>query len=244
MKWVRDRTGRFPERPHYLPAELDDGCEQLMEAFLKQRHGSARYPISTEDLTVLIESKASDLDLYADLSGEVGDVEGVTEFLTDDKPRVRIAAGLTQDARRENRLRTTLTHELGHVEFHSFLFALPRPDQLFALPEAAQSDRAAACRRETILETSMSDWMEWQAGYACGAFLMPLTALRSVVRSVFEELGIAGPTPARSSAAERLIASVQLAFRVSSEAARVRLTKLGHLSSAQTETGDPLLRAI
>jgi hypothetical protein len=24
MKWVRDKTGRFPQRPHYLPAEIDD----------------------------------------------------------------------------------------------------------------------------------------------------------------------------------------------------------------------------
>lgn len=242
MKWVRDQTGRFPERPHYLPAELDDTCEQLVDAFLKQRHGAVRYPISTDDLMVLVEGKASDLDLYADFSREAGEVEGVTEFLQGDKPRVRIAAGLTQDARRENRLRTTLTHELGHVEFHAFLFALPRPDQLFALPESAEPDRAAACRRETILSTSMSDWMEWQAGYACGALLMPLTALRAVVRSVFEQLGIAGPTPARSLAGETLIASVLEAFQVSSDAARVRLTKVGHLSSAPI--GDPLLSSI
>lgn len=34
MKWVRDKTGRFPQRPHYLPAEIDDECERQIRAFL------------------------------------------------------------------------------------------------------------------------------------------------------------------------------------------------------------------
>jgi len=35
---------------------------------------------------------------------------------------VKISRELSADERRENRLRTTLTHEYGHVHFHNFLF--------------------------------------------------------------------------------------------------------------------------
>jgi hypothetical protein len=75
MKWVADKTGRFAKRPHYQPEELDDECEHLILAFLKNKYGKVEFPIKTNDLTVFIEQKA-DLDSYADLSGEEGDVEG------------------------------------------------------------------------------------------------------------------------------------------------------------------------
>jgi hypothetical protein len=132
MKWVKDRTGRFTRRPHYLPAELDDECEQLITSFLKSRYGSIKYPITTDDLTVLIESLTDNLDLYADLAGEEGEVQGVTDFVPRRRPKVRIAKRLTEDKRMRNRLRTTLTHELGHVHFHSSLFDGERSGDLFA----------------------------------------------------------------------------------------------------------------
>lgn len=117
MKWVNDKTGRFPRRPHYLPEELDTACEMLIADFLRQRHGKIEFPISTDDLTVLIESMVDDLDLYADLSQEEGEVEGVTDFFPGNRPKVRIAKRLSSDQRMINRFRTTLTHELGHVKF-------------------------------------------------------------------------------------------------------------------------------
>src|ERR1700694_5925641 len=118
MKWVKDRTSRFSLRPHYLPAELDSECEKLISDFLYQRHGRIGYPVSTDDLTVLIETLTSDLDLYSDLSNEEGEVEGVTDFFSGRRPMVRISRHLTLDPGMNNRFRTTLTHELGHVKFH------------------------------------------------------------------------------------------------------------------------------
>ena len=71
--------------------------------------------MSTEDLTILIESETSDLDQYADLTSEGDDVEGVTFFFSDRKPIVKIAEELAATGFREHRLRTTLAHELvGH----------------------------------------------------------------------------------------------------------------------------------
>jgi len=122
MKWVKDRTSRFSLRPHYLPAELDSECEKLITDFLHERHGKIEYPVSTDDMTVLIETLTSDLDLYADLSNEEGEVEGVTDFFPGRRPKVRISKQLTLDPGMSNRFRTTLTHELGHVKFHTFMF--------------------------------------------------------------------------------------------------------------------------
>src|SRR5208282_4225053 len=119
VKYVRDNTGRFSERPYYKFEELDRECEDIITRFLKERHGKVEYPVTTEDLTLLIESDTNDFDPYADLSGYGSDVEGLTEFRPGGKPNVKIAERLSNDERRENRLRTTLTHEYGHVRFHA-----------------------------------------------------------------------------------------------------------------------------
>ena len=122
MKWVKDKSGRFSQRPHYLPEELDEECENLIAKFLAERHGRVIYPVATDDLAVLMETLVDDLDLFADLSAETGEVEGVTDFFVERRPTVRISNRLSEP-RMSNRLRTTLTHELGHVKFHSFMFA-------------------------------------------------------------------------------------------------------------------------
>ena len=62
VKYVPDRTGRFSQRPHYEPKELDRECENIIAGFLKERHGAAKYPVSTDDLTVLIERHTESLD--------------------------------------------------------------------------------------------------------------------------------------------------------------------------------------
>ncbi len=56
VKFVRDTTGRFSQRPHYEPQELDRECEAIITKFLKDKYGKVEFPISTDDLTVLIEA--------------------------------------------------------------------------------------------------------------------------------------------------------------------------------------------
>src|SRR6185312_12486302 len=94
---------------------------------LKGLHGDVRYPVGTEDLKTLIERDTEDLDVYADLSSYGAEVEGVTEFNPGRRPSVKIRSQLTEDSRYENRLRTTLTHEYGHVRFHGYLFETEPP---------------------------------------------------------------------------------------------------------------------
>jgi len=217
LKWVRDNSGRFRQRPHYLPDELEQICGDAICTFLRERHGKVSFPVSTADLTVLIEKAVDDLDSGCDLEDGV---DGLTDFFPRKKPKVKIAARL-QQTYLENRLRTTLTHEHGHVLLHGFLFALE--DDLKKLFEGTPKETRNQCRRDTMGGGS-ADWMEWQAGFACGALLMPATELTRVVRSFrdidnlqYSDIGV------ESEAGRRLIERVMGEFQVSRDAARVRM---------------------
>ena len=229
MKWVPDKTGRFPQRPHYDPAELDYECEQIVSAFLRERYGTAQYPIATNDLTILIECSVSDLDMYADLTAEGADVQGVTDFFPRKKPEVRIARDLSEQDRRENRLRTTLTHELGHVKFHNFLWD-GAIRQLSLSPQSG-SGYSPKCKRADIIGAGPTDWMEWQAGYCCGAFLMPISRMKKITGEFARVANCYPPLDSSSVDATHLIGRIADAFQVSTEAAAVRLTKLGYIAS-------------
>lgn len=175
-RWIRDDTGRFERRPYYEADELDRECEAIVEAHLRRRHGEVRYPIATDELHVLIERHGARIDAYADLSEHGSDAEGMTKFVPDEPPLVMISRALATDPRRENRLRTTLAHEFGHVHFHGPLYA-----ELFRKRSGnadCEGPAQGVCKRDDILDAPNTDWMEWQAGYVCGAILMPAAATR------------------------------------------------------------------
>jgi len=223
MKWVRDHTGRFEKRPHYERGELDLECEKLVASFLKRKYGAVEFPISTEDLCLLVEKCVDDLEPYADLPE---DTFGVTVFTPGKKPKVKISRALSENPRMANPFRTTLTHELGHVTFHSFLFDLSASTP--SLFEDASTAEARQCLRQNIIAASTADWMEWQAGYACGATLMPLTPLRNLLDRLLELRRPALPLPME--AANGLVQEVVSSFSVSVEAAKVRLSQLGYIT--------------
>ena len=227
---IKDKTGRFAERPHFTEDELDAECEQIITGFLRELHSTVSYPVATDDITKLIESRADDLDLFADLSTLGGDVEGLTQFRPGQKPCVKISRLLSDDPRRQNRLRTTLTHEFSHVHFHNYLWdTAARQSNLFATD---QHNQPMTCKRETILAAIKTDWMEWQAGYACGALLMPATAVKHLVASFFRDHGIYVAVTPDSTHGRNLIRSAADTFRVSEEAASVRLSRLSFLSAS------------
>lgn len=228
MKYVPDKTGRFQKRPHYEPRELDDECDRIITEFLTTKHGQCVFPVATDDLTCLIERDAADLDLYADLSKEVGDVQGVTDFYPKGKPRVRISRKLSDSPSRENRLRTTLTHEYGHVRFHDYVWKLDlKPgDMLKEVP----SKVSPKCNRDAMLDAPITDWMEWQAGYASGALLMPISALMRLIEGFSQRHNAFAPFVTDSRNALALRKLVVDTFKISDEAAKVRLLKLKFLS--------------
>ena len=223
MKEVRDTLHGFGTRPHYEPRELDLMFEKIIVEFLNKKHGGVSFPITTDDLETLIETDVSDLDQYADLSKYGDGVEGLTEFQRNGKPRVLIAADVHKY---ENRLRTTLTHEYGHVRLHGYLFGLEQRQ----LPlGAGKNANTIYCKRDTMIPLGKKDWMEWQAGYACGALLMPKSHLTRCVGLIQKANGIYGAEPTTSQNGALLIDAIAEKFAVSREAARVRLSVLGFL---------------
>ena len=230
MRWVHDRSRRFDRRPFYAQHELDAQCEQIVCGFLKSKNGSAVYPVTTDDLTVMIERDVAELDLYARLGSEGRGVEGVTEFRRRQKPSVRIAKYLSESPARENRLRSTLAHEYAHVIFHGFLWAL---EDRLRKPGAAQP-HYRRCRRSQVITAPQSDWMEWQAGYAGGALLMPITPLREIVEPALSGWRAGRMVRTGTEHHTELVERVAAAFAVSKDAARVRLMKLGYAVPDET----------
>ena len=234
MRWIKDLTGRFPERPYYQQEDLDSLSEEWIVGFLIERYGKAEFPVSTEDLTVMIECDTSDLDQYADLSeeGEEGEeVQGLTLFFPDRKPVVKIAKELAGSGRREHRLRTTLTHEFAHVKLHAKLWPFDQP-RLFPDASPASGPR---CKRPGDFRGLGTDWMEWQAGYVSGAILMPIARLQRLVQVTFDAWGAFGSVPTASVKGADLIARVAGQFGVSNDAAKVRLAQLGYLTDRPEE---------
>jgi Zn-dependent peptidase ImmA (M78 family) len=196
---VTDTVHGFKKRPHYTEVELDTECQDIIFTFLRKKYNKVEFPISTEDLKTLIEEFTNDLDLYTKFEQKEGEkIEGVTLFTKNEKPSVCISEDLTLRENYENRLRTTLAHELGHVIFHNFIIQI-------------KGKFEQECRRENILNLAKKDWMEWQASYASGAFLMPFAHLNIFVRSI------------KSETREEIIRRVALEYKVSQDAARVRL---------------------
>lgn len=227
VKYVPDTRHGFGERPHYDPRELDRTFERLAVAFLKEKHGEARFPFETEDLKTFIEGQVHSLDQYADLSVYGPGVEGVTVFRPGiGRPKVAISSALQNN---ENRLRMTLSHEHGHVYLHAYLFEL-RERQVSGLPK--NHDRNGIyCKRDTIESAAKADWLEWQASYAASALLAPASFVRQVIGPMQERFGIYGATPAQSEHGAAMIGAVAEAFKISRDAARVRLSVLDILGT-------------
>lgn len=219
MKWVPDKTERLELRPHYDPSEIDEICDQHISKFIKKRYGHLKLPIPTDAIEVLIEQETFDYDPFAALAT---DIEGMTKFHRNSKPSVLISSHLSQHPRYENRRRTTLTHELGHVMLHANLWT--------------NTDAEISCNRDDIDgNTPTYDWMEWQAYYASGAYLMPVTQVQLLVNQIFE-LGYSSlPFYVNSSAGRGLIVRSKKQFKVSSDAVRVRLKQLGFVTDRKED---------
>lgn len=231
MKWVNDDRHGFVKRPFYDQIELDRICQDEVFGFLKKHRGTVSLPILTGDLTVLIESRVKDLDPYADLSEEGPDVEGVTIFVPGSAPIVKISNRIPSDPGRDNRFRTTLSHELGHVLLHALG---QRSVGQMQIEDGQQ--KTQRCQRGGILTRSKVDWMEWQAGYASGALLMPVSPLSSVAREMLAKRATNTVPSVGSGAARDAIRVVAERFMVSQDAAKVRLLQLGLITEGPPQS--------
>lgn len=89
-----------------------------------------------------------------------------------------------------------------------------------------------SCARDTIVDAPENDWMEWQAGYVCGALLMPATAIRAWAKEFAARFHAKPPFAAESLPGADLISIIAKGCDVSDLAARIRLYKLGLLSES------------
>ena len=225
MHWIDDNTRRFKRRPYYSCDELDQIMERKVVAFLTEHYKRVHYPLSTEDLTILLEQYVDDLDLYHDFPRDQAYCEGETLFVPGKRPLVRISRHLSEGGRRENRQRTTLAHETGHVLLHKSLY-----DRLVISSNQFTRKSELLCASASDPAYSPScDWMEYQAGYACSAILIPASAAHLTNRAFQEKHGLHGALPLGSTPAEDLTSLVAEHYQTSVECARVRLVNMGIL---------------
>jgi hypothetical protein len=222
MRMIPDNTGRFPERPHYEIEELEEECEAIIESLLMSRYGQYAIAVPTEAFIELLERETAKLNVYCDLSAEGEEVHGVTEFFPGYKPHVSIARELSYQHWREHRKRSTLPHEYGHVHWHTWLF-----DRY-----CQRTERHKCLRGQIIIPLNGKvDWLEWHAGFISGAMPMPRSRVQLQVGAFCAERRVEVPLDERTIDGQLLIQRTGELFRVSSDAARVRLRQRGYLVS-------------
>ena len=147
MRSLRDATGRFPERPYYECAELNELCEHVVEGFLTRKYGSPLYPIKTGDLELLLEEQDVVLDPYCDLSHYGATTEGASVF----EPNapysgLYLARFKRRPAPRESLSVNTCPRVRARAAARPPLRAAKTGD----LFEAPDTSRAATCKRQSI----------------------------------------------------------------------------------------------
>ena len=231
MKQIADKTGRFAYRPFFEDGELDDFCEAAITSYMSDHSGDLILPIPTDRLITLIERDAAELDTYADLSEEGPTVQGLTRFTPREKPYVFIDGSLSNKGR-EHRFRTTLAHEWGHVALHDNPYqAKVAVGSLFA----ALDTSAAKCKRDDIVGARQSDWIEWQAGYVCGALLMPKTHVFAAANRFCDRYHAHGRIVTGTGWVDQLAECVSSDFQVSQNAARIRIVQIGLVRQNPTD---------
>ncbi|HTV93782.1 MAG TPA: ImmA/IrrE family metallo-endopeptidase [Verrucomicrobiae bacterium] len=218
MKWLSDPTRRFIERPHFLESEIQ---QRLDSALTRCFSGAPSFPLTDNELDLLVDSVTEHYDPMADLHSHLGiDVEGVTVFRPGHRPRVKISSHLLVDNLRRRR-RMTIAHEVGHVLLHCDLYQEDRTLDLFSDTNARGR---IFCKTSTMLPGA--DWMEWQASFTAGCLLMPSAAMRQVMLTLRGD-ALQQPLYLDDSFTIDVITDVARAFDVSEDAAKVRLIQTG-----------------
>jgi len=234
MQWVWDQTHRFRMRPDYTADELDDTFQVHVSEFLRRKYGEVAFPIPISDLRDLLEKETKTLDLRTDSHNEGGQFEVLVEFQRGNMPVVRIASKPSLEATLENRLRVAFAHAYGHILLHDFLFQSEEGLWLSLFDHPPEPRLTIhRCRHESLTPLVDDDWMEWQAGFACGALLIPIDPLIALVREFrhSRDLDLAVLSD-RSLDGATLIREVAERFQTSWNTAWIRLIQRKILSTA------------
>jgi hypothetical protein len=229
--------GADGERLWFEPSEI----EHMMETELGKAGLMATADEPAVDMERFLEGHLGvDLDQYAPLDSEV---LGVTEFRQGAPPKVSINKELTGSALDDGdsqggilgRWRATLAHEAAHVLLHRILFEV-NLDQgnLFGGSESVGgAQKLMRClKREVSYGASGKDWREVQANRGMAAILMPVGLFREVTARILRQPTLEDGSPGEREAASRLAE----AFKVSRQAASIRLRTLGFLTPPKQRT--------
>lgn len=236
MKRYRDRkTGE--ERLWFVENEI----EEITEAELAKAGLLPTLDSPAVDVERFVECHLNvQFDPYATLPA---DVLGQTDFRVGERPLVMINTDLTGAAVDDEssplglrgRWRATVAHEGCHVILHRCLFNLnPAQKSLFDMGDEAEEPavRLQRClKRDVGYARAASDWREVQANQGMAALLMPRPVFAAACRVEFDRLGVERidrDTPAADALARRMADL----FKVSRQAAAIRLVTLKLLSTA------------
>ena len=121
------------------------------------------------------------------------------------KPTVNMLKKLSSQRQAMSRLRQKINQQPPNIK-----------DQT-EMPKLLTAQRTFKCARGLILQAPVSDWMEWQASYVCGALLMPLSSVRNTALTSIPGWNGRDRIPADSSQAQELISRVAQVFDVSDQ---------------------------
>ncbi len=242
MKEYRSPTG---ERRLWFDQEE---IEWMMEDQLRNAGLLPSVADPAVDLEELLEGHLRvKLDLHARLDV---DVLGMTLFRSGNRPLVSINKDLTSSADTEEvpggvlgRWRATLAHEAAHVVLHRVLFDVP-PEQGSFFDEKGSEGMMMRClMRDVSFTRGNYDWKEVQANRGMAALLMPSRVFQDSVRDVanaglINDL-VAGIPVADSYGFSGFLLDLSRRWKVSQEAARIRIETLGLLRTSS----EPMLES-
>lgn len=213
MRWFSPSSGPFPKRLLFESlGELDDECERLLlHALFRKFDRDFEPPLDDDTLEVLV-GEVADLNLFAPLGQKE---DGLTDFRPGERPSIMLNEALMSNPLRRKRGRTTLAHEWFHAVYHRDVWELR---WAYERARGEPLGKAEACTESSILGAPEEDWMDFQAGHASCAILMPKTwVLREGERLLLNP---------RLREVE-LVQHIADTFDVSREAATWRLRHLG-----------------
>lgn len=214
-------------KPDFQPDKrLIGQTETLIVPHIRKRRANDHlFPVTTDDLTTLLEEHVEQLDLYDDLSTYGSGVEGLTLFSFGKKPTVRIAPELSE-ATNKNRLKSTLAHELGHVILHDPMFQSRSQGGLFDASATAYQ----VSYRDGDSSASQTDLYEYQAWFFCRALLMPSSEVGRLIQERRNQTDHIADIWHESAVGHEIVRGLALHFGVSEALARIHLVKTGALS--------------
>lgn len=243
MKWYSGPEG--DQRIWYEYEEI----EQIAEDELRRAKLVPSMSQPVTDLERFIEDHLKvKLDQYCDLPEGV---LGLSQFQPRRSPTISISRELTELAECEHppagavgRWRATMAHEAAHVVLHRYLFEpglTPQMSSEVTAPHKVTTGLMRCLTRDVAPVNDKNwaqvrrkpDWREVQANRGMAALLMPSRIFRRVATQQISEFNMSSVSSGTIDSTT-LAAAMSELFKVSKQAATIRLESLNIVSSFQS----------